>query len=97
MTLHDFSNSVVGAEWIKPLAFASCLAPVMHLVWEGWKAGLDPNLIEMATRSTGDWTLNFLVLTLAISPLREIFRLPALVRFRRMLGLSSFSTDAFIF
>jgi sulfoxide reductase heme-binding subunit YedZ len=53
-----------------------------------WSLGANP--IEVITRSTGKWTLVFLLLTLAITPLRKIFGQPWLVRFRRMLGLFAF-------
>jgi sulfoxide reductase heme-binding subunit YedZ len=48
------------------------------------------NPIEFITHATGDWTLRFLVITLAITPLRKILRQPQLIRFRRMLGLFAF-------
>jgi sulfoxide reductase heme-binding subunit YedZ len=48
------------------------------------------NPIEFITHATGDWTIRFLVITLAITPLRKILRLPQLIRFRRMLGLFAF-------
>ena len=51
---------------------------------------LGPNPVETLQHTTGDWTLNFLVFTLAITPLRKIFKLPELIRFRRMLGLFAF-------
>ncbi|HWR13903.1 MAG TPA: protein-methionine-sulfoxide reductase heme-binding subunit MsrQ [Terriglobales bacterium] len=53
-----------------------------------WSLGANP--IEVITRSTGKWTLIFLLLTLAITPARKLFRQPWLVRFRRMLGLFAF-------
>jgi sulfoxide reductase heme-binding subunit YedZ len=51
---------------------------------------LTANPIEFITHATGDWTLRFLVITLAITPLRKILALPELIRFRRMLGLFAF-------
>ena len=48
------------------------------------------NPIEFITHATGDWTIRFLVITLAITPLRKILRQPQLIRFRRMLGLFAF-------
>ena len=48
---------------------------------------LSANPAEALIRSTGDWTLRFLCLVLAVTPLRVITDTPALARFRRMLGL----------
>lgn len=53
-----------------------------------WSLGANP--IEVITRSTGKWTLTFLLLTLAVTPLRKLLNQPWLIRFRRMLGLFAF-------
>jgi sulfoxide reductase heme-binding subunit YedZ len=53
-----------------------------------WSLGANP--IEVITRSTGKWTLSFLLLTLSITPLRKLLGQPSLIRFRRMLGLFAF-------
>jgi ferredoxin-NADP reductase/DMSO/TMAO reductase YedYZ heme-binding membrane subunit len=76
--------------WIKALAFAACLMPLIWLGWRALQENLTANPIEFITHFTGDWTIRFIVLTLAISPLRRLFGLPDLLRFRRMLGLFAF-------
>ncbi len=75
---------------IKILMFVLCLAPLGWLGWKAWNDDLSANPIEYITHLTGDWTIRFIVLTLAITPLRKLLRLPELVRFRRMLGLFAF-------
>jgi sulfoxide reductase heme-binding subunit YedZ len=54
------------------------------------RGDLGINPVETLQHTTGDWTLNFLVFTLAVTPLRKTFKLPELIRFRRMLGLFAF-------
>jgi sulfoxide reductase heme-binding subunit YedZ len=76
--------------WLKPLLFLLCLAPVAWLGWRAWNDDLSANPIEFITHFTGDWTIRFLVFTLAITPLRKLVRVPELIRFRRMLGLFAF-------
>jgi sulfoxide reductase heme-binding subunit YedZ len=71
----------------KPLAWGGALVPFAWLVWRAFTDGLGANPAEHLIRSTGDWTLRFLCLTLAITPLRVITKTPSLARFRRMLGL----------
>jgi sulfoxide reductase heme-binding subunit YedZ len=63
------------------------LAPFMWLVWGALRGTLGANPAEALIRSTGDWTLRFLCLTLAVTPARVIANLPPLARMRRMLGL----------
>jgi sulfoxide reductase heme-binding subunit YedZ len=74
----------------KPILFIAALLPFAWLLWGALADTLGPNPAEALIRSTGDWTLRFLCLTLAITPLRNWINQPALARFRRMLGLFTF-------
>lgn len=74
----------------KPAVFAAALVPLGLLVRAALSSGLGANPIETVTHTTGDWTLRFLLLTLAVTPLRWITGWNPLVRFRRMLGLFAF-------
>jgi sulfoxide reductase heme-binding subunit YedZ len=76
--------------WAKWMVFGLSLLPLLRLIAMGAQDRLTANPIEFITRDTGDWTLYFLCLTLAVTPLRRITGLNALVRFRRMLGLFTF-------
>jgi len=93
-------NRLLSSRWSKPAVFLLALAPVLVLGWRLiplLKTGgqvYDPNLtadpIAYITHYTGDWTIRFLLITLAVTPLRKLFGLPKLARFRRMLGLFAF-------
>ena len=76
--------------YFKPVLFLACLGPVARLGWLGFHSGLGANPIEFITHSTGDWTLIFLLVTLAITPLRKLTQQYWLISFRRMLGLFAF-------
>jgi sulfoxide reductase heme-binding subunit YedZ len=71
----------------KPLVFILALLPLAGLVYGAVNDQLGANPAEYLIRATGDWTLRFLCLVLAVTPLRVITATPALARFRRMLGL----------
>ena len=71
----------------KPLVFIACLLPFAWLIYGAFTNNLGANPAEYLIRAAGDWTLRFLCLTLAVTPLRVITGMPALARFRRMLGL----------
>jgi sulfoxide reductase heme-binding subunit YedZ len=71
----------------KPLGFLLSLLPFAWLVYGAATNNLGANPAEYLERSLGDWTLRFLCLTLAVTPVRMITGTPALARFRRMLGL----------
>ena len=74
----------------KPALFVLCLLPFAWLLYGAVMNRLGANPAEALIRSTGDWTLRFLCITLAVTPLRTLLKLPALARFRRMLGLFAF-------
>lgn len=74
----------------KPLVFALCLLPLAWLVYGAAADLLGANPAEKLIRATGDWTLRFLCITLAVTPLRRWAKQPALARLRRMLGLFTF-------
>jgi sulfoxide reductase heme-binding subunit YedZ len=76
--------------WIKVVVFLLCLIPLGLLGWDAFTNNLGANPIEVITRSTGKWTLVFLLITLSVSPLRKVSRLQWLIKFRRMLGLFAF-------
>jgi sulfoxide reductase heme-binding subunit YedZ len=71
----------------KPVLFVLALLPFAWLFYGAATDNLGANPAEYLERSLGDWTLRFLCLTLAVTPLRVITGTPALARFRRMLGL----------
>jgi sulfoxide reductase heme-binding subunit YedZ len=74
----------------KVALFVLCLYPVVRWFWLGASAGLTANPPEFLIRSSGIWALVLLCLTLCITPLRRLLNKPALVRYRRMLGLYAF-------
>lgn len=76
--------------WIKIPVFLACLVPLGLLAWKGFHGMLGANPIEVITHATGDWTMRFLLITLAITPLRKLLGIPSLIRFRRMFGLYAF-------
>lgn len=75
---------------IKPLLFLVSLGPAGWLVWAFLTGHLSANPLSDITNETGIWTLRFLCLTLAVTPLRRLTRWQRLIRFRRMLGLFAF-------
>jgi len=76
--------------WLKPAIFMVSLVPFLRLFLLGFQGELGANPIEFITRSTGFWTLTFLCLTLAVTPLRRLTGWQLLIRLRRMLGLFAF-------
>lgn len=76
--------------WFKVVVFLACLVPLGRLGWRAYSGNLGANPIEAITHATGDWTLIFLLVTLAITPLRKLTNQFWLIRFRRMSGLFAF-------
>ena len=83
---------------LKPLVFLSCLIPAALLLWNAYQVvrgaegltdlGADP--IRALEIRTGLWTLRFLAITLAVTPIRQVTGLGALAKYRRMFGLFTF-------
>jgi sulfoxide reductase heme-binding subunit YedZ len=71
----------------KPVVFLVAMLPFAWLLFGAFTQNLGPNPAEALIRSTGDWTLRFLCVVLAVTPLRVLTGTPALARLRRMLGL----------
>ncbi len=76
--------------WTKALAFVLCLGPLARLVAGGFLDRLGANPVELIARSTGTWTLTFVMITLAVTPLRRLSGWHWLARLRRMFGLYAF-------
>lgn len=74
----------------KPFVFAACLTPALLLGWDAFTGGLGVNPVEDVTHRTGDWALRFLLVTLAVTPLRRLAGWQGIIRFRRMVGLFAF-------
>jgi methionine sulfoxide reductase heme-binding subunit len=77
-------------QYIKVVVFVLCLLPAALLAWRFFHDDLGANPIEAITRGTGDWLLRFLLITLAVTPLRKLTQWHWLLRLRRMLGLYAF-------
>ena len=74
----------------KSLLFINALVPLALMLWDVYHKRVGANPLEFVTRTTGMLTLVFLILTLAVTPVRHMTRLSWLVKFRRMLGLFAF-------
>src|ERR1035438_724830 len=76
--------------YFKLVIFLACLFPLGLLVWDGLHGSLGANPVEAITHSTGNCTLTFLLITLAVTPLRKLTRQYWLIGLRRMFGLFAF-------
>jgi sulfoxide reductase heme-binding subunit YedZ len=84
------ANQWLLKPWVKPLLWLLCALPLVALFIGAATGKLGANPAEKLIRETGEWTLRWLWLTLAISPLRDVASLPALLRYRRALGVTAF-------
>ena len=83
---------------LKPIVFATCLIPAAQIAWNlyrvitgsGGLTDLGANPITKVEILTGLWTLRFLAITLAVTPVREISGIGQLAKYRRMFGLFTF-------
>jgi sulfoxide reductase heme-binding subunit YedZ len=77
--------------WFKPLVFVLCLVPLALLVARAFTNDLSANPVEFIIRYLGDWALRFLLIALAVTPLRLLTAWTEIARLRRMLGLFAFT------
>lgn len=82
-------EDLVG-RWLKPAVFTVSLLPVAWYAWRAANGTLGANPIEATTRYFGDWALRFLLIALAVTPVRLLSGWPGIGRLRRMLGLFAF-------
>ncbi|MGE5476431.1 MAG: sulfite oxidase heme-binding subunit YedZ [Bacteroidales bacterium] len=78
------------SRWLKPAVFAVSLLPLAWLVWHALFGYLGVNPVETLNRTLGDWALRFVLIALAVTPLRKVTGWAPLARLRRMLGLFAF-------
>jgi sulfoxide reductase heme-binding subunit YedZ len=76
---------------VRPVLVVLCSLPALHLLLQAMLDQLGPNPAEALIRGTGDWTLRWLCVVLAVTPVRIRLQLPALARLRRTLGLTVFA------
>ena len=88
--MRDSLRQILNAKWAKPVIFLVCASPLGLLGLRAFHGDLGANPVEFVQHFTGDWTLRFLLITLAVTPLRKLLNLPDLIRFRRMFGLFAF-------
>jgi sulfoxide reductase heme-binding subunit YedZ len=74
----------------KVLIFLNALVPLVLLLWDVYRKRVGANPVEFMTRTTGMLTLIFLMISLAVTPVRKITGSNWVVKFRRMLGLYAF-------
>lgn len=82
--------SALAVDRYKPVLLLLGLFPLVRWFWLGWQGELTANPMEFLTRSSGTWALVCLLVTLSVSPIREVLNQPALVRLRRTCGLFAF-------
>jgi sulfoxide reductase heme-binding subunit YedZ len=76
--------------WLKVAVWAASLGPLVQIAYLGATHDLTANPIEFVTLTTGTSALVFLLITLAVTPLRKLTGLNWLIRFRRLFGLFAF-------
>jgi len=76
--------------WAKPVLWLALALPALGLMAAAFNNRLGGNPAEHLIHQTGEWALRWLWLSLAITPLRELLKWPALVRFRRNVGVAAF-------
>ena len=90
MDARAIAAAALAARPAKPLVFAACLVPMGWTLWLAASGGLGAEPVAEGVRQSGLWALRFLLLALAVTPLRRLTGLAGLARLRRMIGLFAF-------
>jgi len=84
-------NNAARIRWIaKPIVHLACLGPFAWLVWLVFAGGLGANPADYMNRFLGDWALRFLLIALAVTPIRGLTGWGIVMVFRRIIGLYAF-------
>jgi sulfoxide reductase heme-binding subunit YedZ len=83
-------KTVPDLRFLQRVVFVNSMVPFVMLGWDAVQGRLGANPLEFVTHTTGALTLIFLILSLAVTPVRKIIGWPWMVRFRRTLGLFAF-------
>lgn len=84
------ANAALTSRWAKPAVFAVALVPLFWTLWLAYSGELGAEPVLESVRQSGLWALRFLLIALALTPLRMFTGVAALARFRRMIGLFAF-------
>jgi methionine sulfoxide reductase heme-binding subunit len=76
---------------LKTAVFVLILLPAIYYGFELWQNDLGPLPYKEALHRIGDWTIRFLIATLALTPLQRVLMWPKLALIRRMLGVTTFT------
>lgn len=76
---------------LKAGVLAGCIAPALWVAWRGFSEQLGAEPVDAAVHEIGRWAVRFLLITLAVTPLRRIGRWARLSIVRRMLGVTAFA------
>lgn len=89
-TIRQAANAALQARWAKPAVFLLALVPLGWNLWLAWTGDIGAEPVLESVKASGLWALRFLLIALAVTPLRQLTGVAALARFRRMLGLFAF-------
>ena len=80
----------INQKYLKVVVFTLSLVPIFYIIYQILTNQLGPEPIKDITHHTGKWTLYFIVITLAMTPLKKITKLNIWINYRRMFGLFIF-------
>ncbi len=88
--LRAATNAALTSRWAKPVVFMFALVPLIWTLWLAYTGELGAEPVLESVKASGLWALRFLLIALALTPLRMLTGVAGLARFRRMLGLFAF-------